>query len=163
MNHIEQSKEGDVYAIAYQDNGKFFVECIDNKGEVKDKLDVSETVVVDDQSKPITGFWEPLITCAFIPNDDLFISVYHRFQKKQYHFTYSYKEKKTLSQVVVSEIKDCTPLNFPIKSFYSSVTNNCHTFYRQGYGYTVNTSDPSNYWCEQITTADLGAMYLLFD
>ena len=65
MNMIEQDSKGEVYAIAYQDNGKFFLSFIDNTGEVRDHLDVSQTVVVDDLSKPITGFWEPLITCAF--------------------------------------------------------------------------------------------------
>mmetsp|Transcript_2672 Transcript_2672/g.4176 ORF Transcript_2672/g.4176 Transcript_2672/m.4176 type:complete len:149 (+) Transcript_2672:453-899(+) len=148
MKQIEQSDDGTIYSIAYQDNGKFFVSVVDNSGTVLDNINVSDIVVIDNLSKPITGFWEPLITVSFIPDDNLFIAAYHRVQKKQYHFTYSYKEKKLMSQVQASEIKGCTPLNFPIKSFYSSITNDCYVFYRQGHGYTINASDPSQFHCE---------------
>lgn len=82
---------------------------------------------------------------------------------KQYHFTYSYQEKKLLSETTVSEIQDCTILNFPIKSFYSRVTQNCYTFYRQGHAFTINAQTPAECKCEKITDADLGDMYLLFD
>ena len=90
MNNIEQSADGQIFAIAYQDNGHFYVNVIDNKGVEKDLLDVSELLSLDSLSKPITGFWEPLITTVFIPGGDLYISAYHRIQKKSYHFTYSF-------------------------------------------------------------------------
>lgn len=132
MNVIEQNYAGDVFGVAYQDNGKFFVSFMNNQGEELDNLAISEKLFLDDLSKPITGFWEPLVTCCFIQNDDVFISAYHREQKKQYHFTYSYKEKKMLCDPQIHEIPKCTAINFPIKSFYSQLTGNCHTFYRQG-------------------------------
>jgi hypothetical protein len=154
-------------AIAYQDNGRFFVKVISTAGEELDHFDVSKHLVIDDQSKPITGFWEPLITSVFIPGEggqDLFITAYHRTERKQYNFTYSFREKKVLSGTTVSEItKNCTLINFPLKSFYSAVTNNVYTFYRQGHGFTFNVQDPSQVKMELITTADLGSMYLLFD
>jgi len=70
-----------------------------------------------------------------------------------------------LSEVTTYEITDptCTTRNFPIKSFYSSVTKNCHTFYRQGQGFTINAENPAECRYEKITDADLGTMYLLFD
>ena len=132
MNNIEQNNAGDVFALSYQDNGKFYISLVDNKGEELDNFNISQKLFLDDGSKPITGFWEPLTTCCFIQNDDIFVQVYHREQRKQYHFTYSYKEKKMLSEPAIHEIPNCTALNFPIKSFYSSITGNCHTFYRQG-------------------------------
>ena len=62
------------------------------------------------------------------------------------------------------EIKEnCTQINFPLKSFYSPVTNNCYTFYRQGHGFTFNMANTTEVRMEIITTADLGTMYLLFD
>ena len=78
MNNIEQNYAGDVVAVAYQDNGKFFVSFINNKGDELDNVNISEKLNLDDGSKPITGFWEPLTTCCFIQNDDVFIQVYHR-------------------------------------------------------------------------------------
>lgn len=78
MNNIEQSDDGTVFAIAYQDNGKYFLSVLSNTGEELDNFDVSGHLMIDDRSKPIDGFMEPLITCCFIDNNNLFISVYHR-------------------------------------------------------------------------------------
>ena len=60
-------------------------------------------------------------------------------------------------------ITNCTYLNFPIKSFYSTVTEQVNVFYRQGHGITINASNPSDFRLEKITDNDLGTMYLLFD
>ena len=43
------------------------------------------------------------------------------------------------------------------------MTGNCHTFYRQGHGFTIKASNPQECKIEKITDADLGNMYLLFD
>ena len=66
---IEQSSNGEVFAIAYQDNGKFFVDIFNNKGEDIETINVSNIIsedILDANSKPISGFYEPLITCCFI-------------------------------------------------------------------------------------------------
>ena len=65
MNNIEQNKEGNMFAIAYQDNGVFFVNVIDNQGKEISTLDVTDHLKLDASSKPVTGFMEPLITCCF--------------------------------------------------------------------------------------------------
>jgi hypothetical protein len=64
---------------------------------------------------------------------------------------------------VVREINRCTQLNFPIKAFYSDVTGNCHVFYRQGQGFTIDLINPTEPRCEEIADSDLGTMYLVFD
>lgn len=163
MNQIEQSDDGKTFCFCYQDNGRFLALFMNQTGKVLRQLNVSEHLVIDDLSKPITGFWEPLITAAFIDNDRVLVAVYHRIQKKQYHFTYSVSKGKSLSQTTVLEIKNCTELNFPIKCFYSSEYNECYVFYRQGHGFTIDPENPAQCGCEQITDQDLGAMYLLFD
>lgn len=63
----------------------------------------------------------------------------------------------------MTDITPCSHRNFPIKSFYSTVTGNCHTFYRQGHGFTANAANPSECHLEKITDQDMGVMYLLFD
>lgn len=163
MNVIEQNLAGEVIAIAYQDDGVFYVRVLDNKGKTLQDLNVSEIIGTDNMSKPIEGINEPLISCVFIENDDLFISVYHRREKKQYHFTYSYKLKAKLSNVVVTELPGASSRNFPVKSFYSLVTKNCHTFYREGYGVTAEARDPEKSSHEKLTDQDMGSMYMLFD
>lgn len=78
MNNLEQNDEGNVFAIAYQDNGHFYVKVIDNKGKTLDTLDVSGETALDYKSTQIIGFEEPLITTVFIPGDNLYVSTYHR-------------------------------------------------------------------------------------
>jgi hypothetical protein len=168
MSLIEQSNNGDIFAVAYQDNGKFFVSIFNNEGEDIDTINVSNIIsdeILDVESKPITGFFEPLITCCFIEDDNLLVQVYHRIQKKHYHFTYSYKELKILSDYVVTPIKEknCTDRNFPIKSFYSVANGACYTFYRQGQCFETPVNDYSLCHSEKITDSDLGNMFLVYE
>lgn len=83
MNLIEQNAAGNKFAVAYQDNGNFFVSVVSNKGEELDNVKITDLLSLDAGSKPITGFGEPMITCCFLDteDDDLFISVYHRPSK----------------------------------------------------------------------------------
>jgi hypothetical protein len=125
MNLIEQNYSGDKFAVAYQDNGTFYVSVVSNKGVELDKVKITDLLALDPASKPITGFGEPMITCCFLDteNEDLFISVYHRPKKTQYHLKYSFVQKKPLCETVVVPIEDpsCTGRNFPIKTFYSPI------------------------------------------
>ena len=68
MNLIEESCDGKSFAIAYQDNGTFFVQVIAKSGEVVDTLNVTEHLVLNTESQPILGFFEPLITSVFVPS-----------------------------------------------------------------------------------------------
>ena len=77
-----------------------------------------------------------------------------------------------VSAIVIDHVR-CSQINFPIKSFYSSETETCVTFYRQGFCVTVDPSvrhdvskkdtNAMSSRFEQITDSDLGSMYLLFD
>jgi hypothetical protein len=75
MNEIQQSDDGLVFGIAFQDNGLFWVSIITFEGNEIDRVNVSEILgdAIDDKSKGIPGFWEPLITCCFIKKTILFI------------------------------------------------------------------------------------------
>ena len=53
-------------------------------------------------------------------------------------------------KTIQTAIQDTDLSNFPIKSFYSSVTNKCYVFYRQGHGFTIDAKDPSNTRVERI-------------
>ena len=141
----------------------FKLTVISNTGEILDELDVSAEIGTDNKSKPIIGQSEPMITCSFIADDNLFISAYHRIQRTQYHFTYNFQTKTRLSDVYETHLHDCSSRNFPIKSFYSLVTKRCHTFFRQGQGFSCIAEDPSNHWDEVLTDQDMGVMYMLFD
>ena len=94
MKEIDQNDSGTLFVLPYTDNGKFFISIVDNKGEELNNIIVNGIVKIDDRSKPVTGFYEPLITTAVLPNEDIFVSVYHRYKMKQYHFIYKHKDKE---------------------------------------------------------------------
>ena len=50
-----------------------------------------------------------------------------------------------------------------MKSFYSDVTKDAYTFYRQGYCFTMAAEGPKSTKLEKISSSELGPMYLLFD
>lgn len=81
MSQIEQNDAGLVFAVAYQDNGVFFLDVFNNEGKKLDSLNVSDLTHLDQKSKGIQGFNEPMITAAFLPDDILYVGVYHRIQK----------------------------------------------------------------------------------
>jgi len=165
MNQIEQNANGSVIGLAYQDMGKYYVTILDmeKEGEEIQTLNVSDLLKLGDDSKGIHGFWEPMITISFMPNNKIFIGVYHRMEMQQYHFIYEINQSTEDLQFYMKEIENCTTLNFPVKSFYSEVTKDIYVFYRQGQCITVNSENPENYKIENITSADLGNMYLVYD
>ena len=48
MNLIEQTYDAKYFAVAYQDNGKFFLSVVNNEGEELDNLNVSKLLSLDD-------------------------------------------------------------------------------------------------------------------
>ena len=93
---------------------------IDNKGNMIKNMCLNSICDFDKRSKPIMGFYQPMITACFIQNDDIFFSVHHRFDNVQKMFIYSYKEDKMLSEISTISLEGSTKTNFPIKSFYNS-------------------------------------------
>lgn len=95
MNLIEQNDEGTFFCICYQDNGVYWIKIVGNDGYDFAHLNVSELIGIDESSTPITGFYEPLINCHVMSDGDIFVSVYHRLEKKAYYFTMNKDTQET--------------------------------------------------------------------
>jgi hypothetical protein len=163
MNIIDQNAAGTVFSVGYQDNGNFHVLIFDNKGNDLSSFEINSIIEIDDESKPITGFFEPLVTCFFVSEKtELFIQVYHRENQLSYYFIHNYETKEN-SKIYSTYVDQCSTINFPVKSFYSEVTRNFTTFFRQGNAVTVSQDDLSNSWAEKITDSDFGSMYLIYE
>lgn len=132
MNLIEQTNSGKIFSVAYQDSGHYYVTVVSNTGEEFTTIDVSEILEIDADSKPIEGFYEPLITSNFLNDEVVRIVAYHRMNKIQYHFNYNFKEQAVIGEVGSIQLEGSSILNFLLKSFYSSVYGTCLSFYRQG-------------------------------
>ena len=73
MNEVEQNYAGDTLCVPYSDNGVLRLIIFNNQGEKLGNLKMNQIFGIDDESKPIVGFYQPMMTAAFIKNDDLFI------------------------------------------------------------------------------------------
>lgn len=79
MNEIEQNFKGNVFCLPYSDNGKLRALIFNNQGEeLVDRLNLNEICGIDEESKPILGFQNPMVTACFNHEDNIFIGVHHR-------------------------------------------------------------------------------------
>jgi len=90
MNLIEQNDAGNVFCIGFVDNGEFFISVLAPDGAELAKLELNQVLGIDNKSSAIVGFYEPLITACFLPNDDLFVQVYHRIDQISHHFVFNH-------------------------------------------------------------------------
>lgn len=104
------------------------------------------------------------MTAVFMPDDSLFIQVYHRIKCKNYHFTYDWKspEPKASEPVIHQMVNSSSRLNFPLNTFESHEHDELLTFFRQGEVIRVSCKDISDYSFETVTRSnDLGNIYLI--
>ena len=67
MNLIEQDIEGELYCVPYQDEGFFFLSFLDQTGKEVENLDILKILDINQESLPISDFYEPMITVTFTP------------------------------------------------------------------------------------------------
>ena len=149
--------------VGYQDDGKFFVYAISNQGEVLTHLDVSELLELDDESKSLDGFYEPLITAIFLTDDIIRITVYHRVNRTQIHCNFDLAQDEKVGEVGVVSIADCNNMNFVLKSFFRPAQGDILNFYRQGQCVICNAWETAESRLERVTDSDFGSMFLLYD
>ena len=79
MDQIEQNiPEGSIMCVPYNDNGALRTLVFDNTGDIIDTLNINEICDIDEGSKPIFGFQNPLITACFNQKDDIYFQAFHR-------------------------------------------------------------------------------------
>ena len=114
------------------DNGIFKMRVFDInpfpiEKEAED-VNFSEMLSLDNFTIPVAGFPDPFITSTFINDDRIFVVLYHTKQFMHYHFIYSIKQKKIVSNVVNHKMPELLK-NFPYKTFYNQ-DDEVYTFYR---------------------------------
>lgn len=78
-----------VFNIAFFDSGKFFVMIFDLNGEIC-RINVNELLEIDESTKLINGSREPLITCCFLTEGKIFVSLFHNSTLKNWFFIYDF-------------------------------------------------------------------------
>jgi hypothetical protein len=118
---------------------------------------------MDQESKPIVGFYQPMLTACFVKDDDLFLQGFHRLEGRHYMVLYSYKTRQFLQELQTVDLPETTKLNFPLRSFYNSELDEVYTFYRQGHAVCQGGHPNAQKRVEKITNADLGQMVLVYE
>ena len=164
MNEVEQNDQGDLLCVPFQDAGSLGIKVLSNTGQELANLDLNTMLKLDRGSKPIMGFFQPMITACFLPNDDLFINVFHRPTMMHHHLICSLSTKSITAGPKSTKLIESSTWNFPIKSFYHPDIGEVYTFYRQGHSITTKLHDFSAKVTQEVlTAADLGQMHLVFD
>lgn len=163
MNDIDQNDAGDTMCVPYSDNGALYIKIFTAGGEELANLDMNAVFGMDQESKPIVGFYQPMLTACFVKDDDLFLQGFHRLTGRHYVVLYSYKTRQFLQEMQTLDIPGTTKLNFPLRSFYSSELDEVYTFYRQGDAVCQQGHVNAKARVEKITNADLGQMVLVYE
>ena len=164
MNEVEQNDKGNLLCVPFQDAGSLGIKVLSSAGQELANFDLNTMLKLDRGSKPIMGFFQPMVTASFLKNDDLFINVFHRPTMIYHNLICSLSTQSITVGPKSTKLIESSTLNFPIKSFYNSDAGEVYTFYRQGHCITTKLHDfNAEITQEVITTADLGQMHLVFD
>lgn len=80
MLTIEQNQDGKMFALPYNDHGKFFVGIVNSElGKQVKQINVNHVLNIDEESIPIDGVKYPMISCCFTSPNVIFVSIFHRF------------------------------------------------------------------------------------
>ena len=141
---IEQTDDGCSFACVYFNDGVFFLRTF-GKGKRSqeeqdaDEVNINDLLNLDNSTMPCQDLSDPFITCCFVGNDKVFVSLFHGGSMTHYHFIWDTITRSvigmndpTLGEQAVSHKMSGSTQNFPFKSFYSEEKDEIYTFYRQG-------------------------------
>jgi len=167
LKEVEQSSDGKKFAIVYNDDGKFYLRTFGKVTRSADEIKSEETdlnalIDINDYTMCNADFSDPFVTCTFISDDRIFISLFYSYAYTHYHFIYDLTTRKLVGNFD-KMVLTCTIKNFPYKSFYNPEKNEVYTYYRQGQAFIVDAADCSKWSYNRMTEMDIGQMYLIYN
>ena len=99
MQEIIQNNKGDLYAVAYYDNGYFKIRTFGKQtrkcGDIAaEEFDINSAIGITAETIPNAGNSDPFITIDFIDDQSMFVSLFHNKSMTHWHFIYNFREKK---------------------------------------------------------------------
>lgn len=166
LKETEQNSAGKYYAVAYFDDGIFFLRHFGKENrsetEIADSIiRINDLLNIDNWTMVYPGFPDPSVTCTFVGDTKIFINLFHNPTLTHYHFIYDFKEKAIFGEIT-SIVMNSNKKNFPYKCFYNDDKNEVYSFYRQGEALTLKADGSKEYRLEQMTDMDLGQMFLVY-
>ena len=87
---------------------------------------------INNETMPIEGFNDPFITCAFIDDERIAVSLFYNPNCEHIHFILDNRRRQFVGNFQKFRIPNCNKKNFPYKTFTNVDENEFYTFYRQG-------------------------------
>ena len=75
---------------------------------------------------------------------------------------YDIVDKCVLGDIVVVNIDDCTPSNFPLRSILNTSTNEVFNLYRQGNMTRVSLKDPNTFDLTKLN-GDMDSVFFIYN
>jgi hypothetical protein len=89
-----------------------------------------------------TLFYEPFMTCCFIDDKTIFVSLFENYSLTHYHFFFDLDTRKVIGKICTMPMKGkMDNTNFPIKNFYNEDLKEVYCFYRHGDNFIINISE----------------------
>ena len=73
---LEQRSDGQVLMLPFNDEGVFWINIFEREGMIL-KINVNELLGIDDSTRTLFGFADPLINACFIDNEQIFVGLFH--------------------------------------------------------------------------------------
>lgn len=109
---VQQNSEGTIYMIPFLDAGVFRLMIFDNNVVLSD-IHINELLGIDSSTIAINGVHDPIINACFLDNSTVFVNLFHKVTKVNWHFKYSFERQELIDDPVATKMT-CTSLNFPI-------------------------------------------------
>ena len=77
--------------IPYLDAGKFRVMIFNNDVVISD-IYINEMLGIDKSTISINGVHDPIINACFLPDSDIFVNLFHKVTRVNWHFKFSYEQ-----------------------------------------------------------------------
>lgn len=98
LKDVEQNSKGNKFAVAYLDDGKFYLRLLGKENrtdeEIKaSELDINAALKLNDHTMPLDGLPDPFINCTFLTDNILYVALFEASKCLHHHFFYQLDSK----------------------------------------------------------------------
>jgi len=172
MKEIAQNAEGNKYAMAYFDDGRFLLRTFARTDRTEEEIAKNEVCFndllgLDANTMPVQNFPDPFITVCFINDNLLFVQLVYSPTCTHHHLFWDIEKHAIVGKPYSQAMIGSSSRNFPYKCFYNEEDDEVYAFYRQGEFFnipvTVNVEKKKVIENARCTDMSLGDMYLVFN
>jgi|APSaa5957512535_1039671.scaffolds.fasta_scaffold343293_1 hypothetical protein len=85
-----QNQEGNIFMIPYLDAGVFRLMVFNNDIVLSD-IHINELLAIDNSTIAINGVHDPIINACFLQDSVIFVNLFHKVSRTNWHFKFSFE------------------------------------------------------------------------